>query len=380
MQDNNNQESKLSANEVNRYSRHLSLPEIGVVGQEKLKKSSVLCIGCGGLGSPLLMYLAAAGIGQIGIVDGDTVEESNLQRQVIHNIQWLGQPKTSSAKSQILNINPFCKVDTFNKFLDEENALEIMSPYNIICDCTDNFPSRYLINDACLILEKPNIYGSIAKFIGQVTVFNLHNSSPNYRDLVPIPPPSHLIPSCSEAGVVGVLPGIIGLIQATEVIKIITGIGDILDGRLLVYDALQMKFKELSLIHDNNNKKIDSLINYKDFCSSGNNKSEYIIDKVSVKEMKSIMIDNNEILLIDVRTKDEYELHKIPGAKSIPLNEIESREILENLREISLHRTIYLYCKSGHRSEKALQILLKNGIKGFNIIGGIDAWTNEINN
>ena len=230
----------LNCEEIARYARHISLPEIGFKGQEKLKQSSVACIGTGGLGSPLLIYLAAAGVGRIGIVDFDVVEHSNLQRQIIHSTSSIGLLKTDSAKQHILKINPSCQVDLFNQKITSGNALEILKTYDVICDCSDNFPTRYLINDACLILKKPNIYGSIARFEGQASVFNLKEDSPNYRDLIPIPPPRELIPSCSEAGVLGVLPGIIGTIQATEVIKIIANIGYPLDGRLLIF---------LSLIH-----------------------------------------------------------------------------------------------------------------------------------
>ncbi|MFL0737587.1 MAG: molybdopterin-synthase adenylyltransferase MoeB, partial [Prochlorococcus sp.] len=228
----------LNPDEVARFSRHLILPEVGITGQKRLKKASVLCVGTGGLGSPLLLYMAAAGVGHIGIVDFDVVELSNLQRQVIHGTSWVGQLKTGSARARILEINPNCQVDVYEKALTSDNALEIIQPYDIVCDCTDNFPSRYLVNDACVLLGKPNIYGSIHRFEGQATVFNLDAQSPNYRDLVPEPPPAGLVPSCVEGGVMGVLPGLIGLIQATEVIKIITGIGTTLSGRLLIVDAL----------------------------------------------------------------------------------------------------------------------------------------------
>ena len=240
-------EANLSSEEIARYARHISLPEIGIKGQEKLKISSVACIGTGGLGSPLLIYLAAAGVGRIGIVDFDVVEYSNLQRQIIHTTNSIGLLKTDSAKQHILKINPSCRVDLFNQKLTSSNALEILKAYDVICDCSDNFPTRYLINDACLILNKPNIYGSIARFEGQVSVFNLKEDSPNYRDLIPTPPPQELIPSCSEAGVMGILPGIIGTIQAAEAIKIITNIGYPLNGRILIFNALTMQFKELRL-------------------------------------------------------------------------------------------------------------------------------------
>ncbi|MCP4972962.1 MAG: molybdopterin-synthase adenylyltransferase MoeB, partial [Prochlorococcus sp.] len=255
----------LSPEELARFSRHLSLPEVGMAGQKRLKAAAVLCVGSGGLGSPLLLYLAAAGVGRIGIVDFDLVDVSNLQRQVIHGTSWVGQPKTSSARSRILEINPHCQVDVFETALTSDNALEIIRPYDLVCDGTDNFPSRYLVNDACVILGKPNVYGSIHRFEGQASVFNLNSDSPNYRDLVPEPPPPGLVPSCAEGGVMGVLPGLIGLIQATEAIKIITDIGSPLDGRLLLVDALSMSFKELRLQQSQERVEIDRLIDYQDF-------------------------------------------------------------------------------------------------------------------
>ena len=260
-------EANLNLDELARYARHISLPEIGITGQKKLKTSSVACIGTGGLGSPLLIYLAAAGIGRIGIVDFDVVEYSNLQRQIIHTTNSIGLLKTDSAKQHILKINPSCQVDLFNQKLTSGNALEILRTYDVICDCSDNFPTRYLINDACIILKKPNIYGSIARFEGQVSVFNLKEDSPNYRDLIPTPPPQELIPSCSEAGVMGILPGIIGTIQAAEAIKIITNIGFPLNGRILIFNALTMSFKELTLKSSPENRNINKLIDYTSFCA-----------------------------------------------------------------------------------------------------------------
>ena len=270
-------EANLNSEEIARYARHISLPEIGIKGQEKLKRSSVACIGTGRLGSPLLIYLAAAGIGRIGIVDFDVVEYSNLQRQIIHTTNSIGLLKTDSAKRHILKINPSCRVDLFNQKLTSSNALEILRTYDVICDCSDNFPTRYLINDACLILNKPNIYGSIARFEGQVSVFNLKKDSPNYRDLIPTPPPQELIPSCSEAGVMGILPGIIGTIQAAEAIKIITNIGSPLNGRILIFNALKMSFKELTLRSNPENKKINELIDYEIFCSKIKDENKAII-------------------------------------------------------------------------------------------------------
>ena len=373
-------EANLNSEELARYARHISLPEIGINGQEKLKTSSVACIGTGGLGSPLLIYLAAAGIGRIGIVDFDVVEYSNLQRQIIHTTNSIGLLKTDSAKQHLLKINPSCRVDLFNKKLTSSNALEILRDYDVICDCSDNFPTRYLINDACIILNKPNIYGSIAGFEGQVSVFNLKENSPNYRDLIPIPPPQELIPSCSEAGVMGILPGIIGTIQATEAIKIITNIGFPLNGRLLTFNALKMRFKELILKSKPENKNIKKLIDYQSFCSEVKIKNEVDLDikSISIKELKVLLTQaSKETLLIDVRTKIEHNEYSISGSKLIPLSTIESGESINKIKNLAAQKNLYLFCKSGKRSLSALRHLKKRGIKGINIEGGIEAWNKE---
>jgi len=373
-------EANLNSEEIAKYARHISLPEIGVKGQEKLKQSSVACIGTGGLGSPLLLYLAAAGIGRIGIVDFDVVESSNLQRQIIHTTNSIGLLKTESAKRHILKINPSCRVDLFNQQLTSSNALGILKNYDVICDCSDNFPTRYLINDACLILNKPNIYGSIARFEGQASVFNLKKDSPNYRDLIPSPPPQELIPSCSEAGVIGVLPGIIGTIQATEVIKIITNIGDPLNGRLLIFNALKMRFKELTLKSNPENRNINKLIDYKLFCSEVIVKNEvnYDIQSISIKELKILLSkSSNKIQLIDVRNPIEHHQCSILGSKLIPLSTIESGEAIDEIKLLAAKKILYIFCKSGKRSLRALKYLNKFGIRGINIEGGIEAWNNE---
>ena len=373
-------ETNLSSEEIARYARHISLPEIGINGQEKLKASSVACIGTGGLGSPLLIYLAAAGIGRIGIVDFDVVEYSNLQRQIIHTTNSIGLLKTDSAKQHLLKINPSCRVDLFNKKLTSSNALEILRDYDVICDCSDNFPTRYLINDACIILNKPNIYGSIAGFEGQVSVFNLKKDSPNYRDLIPIPPPQELIPSCSEAGVMGILPGIIGTIQAAEAIKIITNIGFPLNGRLLIFNALKMRFKELILKPSPENRNIKKLIDYQSFCSEVKIKNEVDLDikSISIKELKALLTQaSKETLLIDVRTKIEHNECSISGSKLIPLSTIESGESINKIKNLAAQKNLYLFCKSGKRSLSALRHLKKRGIKGINIEGGIEAWNKE---
>ena len=375
-------QANLSSEEISRYARHISLPEIGIKGQEKLKQSSVICIGTGGLGSPLLIYLAAAGIGRIGIVDFDVVEFSNLQRQIIHTTNSIGLLKTDSAKQHILNINPSCKVDLFNQKLTNSNALEILKTYDLVCDCSDNFPTRYLINDACLLLNKPNVYGSIAKFEGQVSVFNLEQDSPNYRDLIPTPPPQELIPSCSEAGVMGILPGIIGTIQAAEAIKIITNIGFPLNGRLLIFNALKMHFKELKLKSNPENKNIKKLIDYQSFCSEATVKNEINsgITSISIKELKKLLSQSsNSIQLIDVRNPYEHDQCSISGSSLIPLSTIESGEAIEKIKIITAKKNLYVFCKSGKRSLRALKHLTKFGIKGINVEGGIEAWNNEKN-
>jgi len=373
-------QADLSSEEIARYARHISLPEIGVQGQIKLKASSIACIGTGGLGSPLLIYLAAAGIGRIGIVDFDVVEYSNLQRQIIHTTNSIGLLKTHSAKEQILKINPSCQVDLFNQKLTSHNALEILQPYDVICDCSDNFPTRYLINDACLILKKPNIYGSIARFEGQASVFNLNEESPNYRDLIPTPPPRELIPSCSEAGVMGILPGIIGTIQAAEAIKIITNIGNPLNGRLLIFNALKMSFKELKLTSTLENRNIKELIDYDDFCSEVKVKNEFDLDikSISVKKLKLLLSQSSkEILLIDVRNPIEQNESTISDSKLIPLSSIESGDAINQLKMFAAKKSLYIFCKSGKRSLRAIKHLKKFGINGINIEGGIEAWNKE---
>ncbi len=373
----------LGPEELERYSRHITLSEIGIHGQEKLKASSVLCIGSGGLGSPLLLYLAAAGVGRLGIVDCDQVETSNLQRQIIHSTNSVGKSKVISARNRILEINPFCLVDVFETFLTGENALDIISKFDLVCDCTDNFPSRYLINDSCVILGKANIFGSIDHFEGQATVFNLNIDSPNYRDLVPEPPPPGLIPSCEEGGVIGVLPGLIGIIQATEAIKIITGIGETLDKRLLVFNALTMNFRKLNLLQTEAGKGITRLIDYNEFCSPGrgsnNSPEQDSFPSISVSELKNqLKTEPENILLLDVRNTEETTNNSIDGAKFMPLKDIQAGEKIELIRELSARKRIYVYCKSGARSIKALIELRNQGIQSINVKGGIDAWNNEI--
>ena len=377
-----NKKIKINDSEISRYSRQLILPEIGREGQEKLKSASVLCVGSGGLGSPLLLYLSAAGVGKIGIVDFDLVDESNLHRQVIHSMKWLGKPKIESALSRITEINPNCIVETYKIALTSDNALDIINNYDIVCDGTDNFPTRYLVNDACVILGKPNVYGSVLRFEGQASVFNLEKGSPNYRDLVPEPPPPGLVPSCAEGGVLGVIPGIIGLIQATEAIKIIANIGNTLSGRLLVFDALDMSFRELNIKTSKNTPSITKLIEYREFCGY---KAEEI-DKdqkqiVTPKELKLILSENHEeIVLIDVRTPNERDFGYIDGSISIPLDTIKDTENIDKLERISKDKSLIIYCKSGKRSMNALEILKENNIACKNLEGGLLSWRDQIDN
>ena len=370
--------SYLSQEEVLRYSRHLTLTDFGVEAQIKLKQSSVLVVGAGGLGSPLLTYLAAAGVGCIGIVDFDIVEESNLQRQIIHGVNWIDKPKVVSAQHRLSEINPNCIINTYNVKLDSNNILEIIDSYDVVCDGSDNFPTRYLVNDACVIKQKPYVYGSIFQFEGQVSVFNLHPSSPNYRDLVPEPPPAGMVPSCAEGGVLGILPGIIGTIQATETIKIITNIGSTLDERLLLFNALEMSFRELKLKKNYNIADVKSLINYEIFCDPSEtlNSSTSSIDPIDLNNQ----INNNsqKIVLIDVRTQQERDICSIPGSLHIPLNSICDPKIINDLRSIDNLNDIVIYCKLGSRSKKAVASLGNFGIRSTNLNGGIIRWIKEI--
>ncbi|MDS3861919.1 molybdopterin-synthase adenylyltransferase MoeB [Thermosynechococcaceae cyanobacterium BACA0444] len=374
---------QLEKDEYERYSRHLILPEVGLDGQKRLKAARVLCIGTGGLGSPLLLYLAAAGIGHLGIVDFDIVDSSNLQRQVIHGTSWVGKPKIESAKNRILEINPRCQVELYPTRLSAANALEIVAQYDIVVDGTDNFPTRYLVNDACVLLNKPNVYGSIFRFEGQATVFN-YQDGPNYRDLYPEPPPPGLVPSCAEGGVLGILPGIIGVIQATETIKIILGQGTTLSGRLLLFNALDMKFRELRLRPNPVRPVIQELIDYEEFCGISQAKAEEAkqmaeMQEMTVTELKQLLdSDADDYLLIDVRNPNEYEIARIPGAVLIPLPEIENGGGVTKVKELLNGHRLIAHCKMGGRSAKALGILSQAGIPGINVKGGINAWSLEV--
>ncbi|BAY48311.1 UBA/THIF-type NAD/FAD binding protein [Scytonema sp. HK-05] len=376
-------EIQLTKDDYERYSRHLILPEVGLEGQKRLKAASVLCIGTGGLGSPLLLYLAAAGIGRIGIVDFDVVDTSNLQRQVIHGTSWVGKPKIESAKNRILEINPYCQVDLYETRLTSENALDIIRPYDIVVDGTDNFPTRYLVNDACVLLNKPNVYGSIFRFEGQATVFN-YEGGPNYRDLYPEPPPPGMVPSCAEGGVLGVLCGIIGTLQATETVKIIIGQGNTLSGRLLLYDALNMKFRELKLRPNPVRPVIEKLIDYEQFCGipqakAQEEKQQMEMSEITVQELKQLLDSGtDDFVLLDVRNPHEYEIAQIPGAILIPLPDIENGEGVLKVKELVNGHRLIAHCKSGMRSAKALGILKEAGVDGTNVKGGILAWSKEI--
>ena len=376
-------EIQLTKDDYERYSRHLILPEVGLEGQKRLKAASVQCIGTGGLGSPLLLYLAAAGIGRIGIVDFDVVDTSNLQRQVIHGTSWVGKPKIESAKNRIHEINPYCQVDLYETRLTSENALEILEPYDIVVDGTDNFPTRYLVNDACVLLNKPNVYGSILRFEGQATVFN-YQGGPNYRDLFPEPPPPGMVPSCAEGGVLGILPGIIGLIQATETVKIILGQGNTLSGRLLLYNALDMKFRELKLRPNPIRPVIEKLIDYEEFCGIPQAKAEEAkqqmeTQEMTVKDLKELLDSGaKDFVLLDVRNPHEYDIAKIPGSVLVPLPDIENGNGVAKVKEMLNGHRLIAHCKMGGRSAKALAILKEAGIVGTNVKGGITAWSREI--
>ena len=374
---------QLNNDEIRRYSRHLILPEVGLAGQKKIKATSVLCIGAGGLGSPIAMYLAAAGIGKIGIVDFDTVDYSNLQRQILHTDADVGRSKAESAKETLAGINPNCEVVIHNTRISSENALDLIRPYDIVVDGTDNFPTRYLTNDACVLLKKPNVYGSIFRFEGQASVFAPHLGGPCYRCLYPEPPPPGMVPSCAEGGVLGVLPGIVGCIQATEILKLAIGKGTSLVGRLMLFNALDMKFRELKLRRDpacpicGDHPTIKELIDYEMFCGILPEPAEPVgnPDEVTVQQMKQAL-DNPSlnIKVVDVREPDEYEIAHVEGVPLLPLSQIQQR-----FTELDPNQQYYLHCKAGVRSLKALHFLREQGFKYLKSVkGGIGAWSDEI--
>lgn len=374
---------QLNKEEYERYSRHIILPEVGLDGQKKLKAASVLCVGTGGLGSPLLLYLAAAGIGRIGIVDFDIVDQSNLQRQVIHSESWVGKPKIESAKNRIHEINPHCQVDLYETRLSSENALDIIRPYDVVVDGTDNFPTRYLVNDACVLLNKPNVYGSIFRFEGQATVFN-YQDGPHYRDLYPEPPPPGMVPSCAEGGVLGVLPGIIGVIQANETIKVILGVGNTLSGRLLLYNALDMTFRELKLRPNPVRPVIEGLIDYDEFCGipqaqAAEAEAKATMQEMTVQDLKQVLdTEADNVLLLDVRNPNEYEIARIPGSVLVPLPDIENGDGVDKVKGLLNGHRLIAHCKMGGRSAKALALLKQAGVEGTNVKGGIAAWSREV--
>jgi adenylyltransferase/sulfurtransferase len=381
------EEITLSKDEILRYSRHLIIPEVGIEGQKKLKAAKVLLVGAGGLGAPLGLYLAAAGIGKIGLVDFDVVDFTNLQRQVIHSTKDVGRNKIDSAAEKMLGINPHLVIAKHEVALTSENALDILKDYDYVVDGTDNFPTRYLVNDACVLLGKPNVYGSIFRFEGQSTVF-AYEGGPCYRCLYPEPPPPGLVPSCAEGGVLGILPGTIGLIQATETVKLILGIGEPLVGRLLLYDALGMRFRELKLRKNpecpicGDHRTITKLIDYHQFCGvpqpgeapAAAQETKVNEGEIDVKEVKEKLDRGDNFVLIDVREPHEHQICNIPAAKLIPLGTVAQR-----LNELDPEADIVVHCKSGMRSAKACGILRGAGFKHVrNMKGGILAWSDQV--
>ena len=378
----------LTNDEIQRYSRHLILPEVGVEGQRKLKAGRVLCVGAGGLGSPAALYLAAAGLGTLGIIDFDNVDASNLQRQILHSTSDIGRSKLASAKDRLSALNPALHIHGYETALTSKNALEIFRDYDVILDGTDNFSTRYLVNDACVILGKPNAYGSIFRFEGQASVFAT-KGGPCYRCLYPEPPPPGLVPSCAEGGVLGVLPGIIGTIQATETIKLLLGGGSTLIGRLLLYDAWNMRFRELKLRRDvdcpvcGDHPTVRELIDYDQFCgitppqtTAQPASSAGAIQEVSVQELNAKLTSGAPVFLLDVREPNEFQIARIPGSTLIPLGQVGSR--LQEITTAAAGREILVHCKMGSRSAKAVQVLKDNGIEAKNVKGGILAWIDQI--
>lgn len=373
---------KLSNEEIARYSRHLIMPEVGMTGQRKLKQGSVLLIGTGGLGSPLALYLAAAGVGHIGLVDFDVVDSSNLQRQIVHGTSTVGMAKTESAKRRLADLNPLVEVTTYETQITSENALDLMRPYDVIIDGTDNFPTRYLTNDAAVMLGKPNIYGSIFRFEGQATVFHPKEGGPCYRCLYPEPPPPGLVPSCAEGGVLGVLPGVIGTIQATEAIKLLTGIGDPLIGRLMLYDALSMRFRELKLRRNptcpvcSEYPTVTELMDYDHFCGIipevNTLGSQY---EITPRELAALLQTDDRPYLLDVRNPNEVAIASIPGTdKVIPVD-----QLAERLNELDTSLEMVVYCRSGVRSGRAVDLLKSAGFRKLkNMVGGILRWADDV--
>jgi adenylyltransferase/sulfurtransferase len=367
----------LTIEEVRRYSRHLIIPEVAMTGQKRLKNARVLCVGAGGLGSPALMYLAAAGVGTLGIVEFDVVDESNLQRQIIHGQSDIGRPKAESARDSITEINPLVNVVVHDVRLDNDNVLEVFGQYDLIVDGTDNFATRYLVNDACVLLDKPYVWGSIYRFDGQASVF-WDSHGPNYRDLYPDPPPPGMVPSCAEGGVLGVLCASIGSIMATEAIKLITGVGETLLGRLMIYDALEMSYHEVSIRKDPNGPKITKLIDYEAFCGVVSEEAQQAAagSTITAAELKELLDSDKPIALIDVREPAEWEIVRIPGATLIPKDQILRGDALASLPQ---DRQIVMYCKTGVRSAETLAAVKHAGFAdAVHVQGGVTAWVNQI--
>jgi sulfur-carrier protein adenylyltransferase/sulfurtransferase len=368
---------RLNVEELQRYSRHLIMPEVTSEGQNRLKAARVLCIGAGGLGSPTALYLAAAGVGTIGIVDFDEVDLSNLQRQILHGTKDIGRAKLESARDRLHDINPQIEIELHKCRFSSENASQLVARYDVVVDGSDNFPTRYLSNDVCVFARKPNVYGSVFRFEGQTTVFAPHLGGPCYRCLFPEPPPPESVPNCAQAGVLGVLPGIIGMLQAIETLKLILGIGEVIVGRLLHFDALKVKFRELNLRRDpqcpvcGENPTIFSPIDYEQFCGM---REEEAIPGMSPHELKRRMDAGEPFKLIDVREPFEYEIARIDGAKLIPLG-----EIAERLDELEPKQPIVVHCHSGKRSAQVVRLLQQRGLANvYNLEGGIDAWSDQI--
>ena len=372
-------ELPLSHEEVRRYSRHLILPEVGLAGQVKLKQARVLLIGVGGLGSPLALYLAAAGVGTLGLVDADVVDETNLQRQVIHGTKDVGRPKLDSAAARIADINPNVKVEKHETMLSSANALELFRQYDLVADGTDNFPTRYLVNDACVLTGKPNVYGSIFRFEGQASVFAL-GDGPCYRCLYPEPPPPGMVPSCAEGGVLGILPGIVGLLQANEVVKLVLGVGTPLAGRLLLFDALAMSFRELKLRKDPNcpvcgpHPTVTQLIDYEAFCGFEPAPAE--AKSITAQALKARLDQGEDVAILDVREPQEFELCRLPGSTLVPLGELPAK-----LAQLDSTKELVVHCRTGKRSLQAIELLRQAGFSAgrlVNLEGGIDAWARDV--
>ena len=372
---------ELTVDEVRRYSRHIIIPDVGMVGQKRLKNAKVLCVGAGGLGSPALLYLAAAGVGTLGIVEFDTVDESNLQRQIIHGQSDIGRSKAESARDSVLEVNPLVNVIVHDTRLDNDNVLDIFSGYDLIVDGTDNFATRYMVNDACVLLGKPYVWGSIYSFEGQVSVF-WDEYGPNYRDLYPEPPPPGMVPSCAEGGVLGVLCASIGSVMVTEAIKLITGIGDTLLGRLMIYDALEMSYRTVKLRKDPNATKVTELIDYDAFCGAVSEEAAEaaVNSTISVKQLKDMLDERDrgerDFVLIDVREPNEWDIVHIEGAELIPKGEFLSGRALEKLPN---DKPVVLHCKVGGRSAEVLAVVKGAGYAdAVHVGGGIVAWVNQI--